>query len=109
MSVPHYLDYYSFIVGFEPGKCESKFVLFHHCFDESASLPFIFTVQFTKLQREKGSKTMFTWKTENADTGSQYKYVCWYKSFEERLYLFFYKVKFQENYFLIFKSILIST
>lgn len=94
MSVPHYLDYYSFIVGFEPGKCESsKFVLFQHCFDESASLPFIFTVQFTKLQREKGSKTMFTWETENVDTGNQYKYVCWYKSFEERSLFLFYKVK----------------
>jgi len=72
MSVPHYLDYYSFIVGLETGKCESsKFVLFQHCLDESASLPFIFTVQFTKLKREKGSKAMFRWKTENVDPGSQ--------------------------------------
>ena len=55
MPVPHCLDYYSFIVGFEIGKCESsKSVLFQHCFDYSTSLPFVFTIQFTKLEREKG-------------------------------------------------------
>lgn len=31
--VPHYLDYYSFVVGFEIGKCgSSQFVLFQGFF-----------------------------------------------------------------------------
>ena len=52
MCICQSLDYSSFVISFEIGKCESfKFVLFQDCIGCSRSLEFLcaFYVQFTNL------------------------------------------------------------